>query len=113
MVALTPWSLFFSWKPPPIEHHNGVLQGYEVNVVTDVTNATFQLYAASNEENMSAPIFKPFTVYACKVAAFTQVGIGPFVTEIIVQTPEFGKYNHHHMLYSDYYTLYLQCLRNH
>ncbi len=91
MVAPTPWTLLFSWKPPPYEHHNGVLLGYTANVVTVTTGATSQLYSAADEITISVSIFKPFTVYTCSVAAFTEVGIGPFGSERSVQTPEYGK----------------------
>ncbi len=57
----------------------------------EVTGAVFQLYSPPDNTSISMSIFKPFTVYTCKVAAFNRVGTGPFSSEITVQTPEYGK----------------------
>jgi len=48
----------------------------------------FQLYSDQRETNLSATIFKPYTVYRCAVAAFTTPGTGPYSDEVMILTPE-------------------------
>ena len=85
--ATTPRTLYFSWEPPLLEQQNGVILGYTVKIVSD-DNMRFQLYSNQREENLSATIFKPYTVYRCAVAAFTTPGTGPYSDEVMILTPE-------------------------
>ena len=43
-AALTSTSLQISWQPPPLNHQNGLMQGYKVSfepVVDDYSNGWF------------------------------------------------------------------------
>ena len=90
--ATTPRTLHFSWEPPLLEQQNGVIVGYTVNIVSDDYSMMFQLYSDDHATNLSATIFKPYTVYRCAVAAFTTPGIGPYSNEAVILTPEDGKF---------------------
>ena len=85
--ATSPRTLYFSWEPPLLEQQNGVVLGYVVNIVSD-DNMMFQLYSDDHATNLSATIFKPYTVYRCAVAAFTTPGTGPYSDEETILTPE-------------------------
>ena len=86
--ATSPRTLYFSWEPPLLEQQNGVILGYVVNIVLDDNSMMFQLYSDQHEENLSATLFKPYTVYRCAVAAFTTPGTGPYSDEETILTPE-------------------------
>ena len=89
--ATAPRSLYFSWEPPLLEQQNGVIIGYTVNIVSD-DNMMFQLYSEQHATNLSATIFKPYTVYRCAVAAITMPGTGPYSDDMVILTPEDGKF---------------------
>ena len=84
----TPRTLYFSWEPPLLELQNGVIIGYTVSIVSDDNGMMFQLYSDQHARNLSATIFKPYTVYRCAVAAFTTPGTGPYSDEVMILTPE-------------------------
>ena len=86
--ATTSRTLYFSWEPPLLEQQNGVIVGYTVNIVPDDNSMMFQLYSDEHATNLSAKIFKPYTVYRCAVAAFTTPGTGPYSDEVVILTPE-------------------------
>ena len=90
MEATTPRSLYFSWEPPLLERQNGVIIAYTVNIVSD-DNTMFQLYS-DHATNLSATIFKPYTVYRCAVAAITMPGTRPYSDDMVILTPENGKF---------------------
>ena len=86
--ATTSHTLYFTWEPPLLEQQNGVILGYTVNIVSDDNSMMFQLYSDDHATNLSATVFKPYTVYRCAVAAFTTPGTGPYSDEEAVLTPE-------------------------
>ena len=49
------------------------------------------LETSNNSILITGGILKPFTLYYCKVAAFTIVGVGPYSENVLVNTPEDGK----------------------
>ena len=86
--ATTSRTLYFTWEPPLLEQQNGVIIGYTVNVVLDDSSMMFKLYPDDHATNLSATVFKPYTVYRCVVAAFTTPGTGPYSNEEAVLMPE-------------------------
>ena len=86
--ATTPRTLYFSWEPPLLEQQNGVIIGYTLNIVSDDSGMMFQLYPDQHAMNLSATIFKPYTVYRCAVAAITTPGTGPYSDYVVTLTPE-------------------------
>ena len=90
--ATTSRTLYFTWEPPLLEQQNGVILGYTVNIVSNDNSTRFQLYSDDHATNLSATIFKPYTVYRCVVAAFTTPGTGPYSDEAVILTPEDGNF---------------------
>ena len=95
----TPWSLLFSWEPPYPEHWNGILLGYVINVTTVDTGTTIKLYSDVDTVNLTSSIFLPYTDYRCSIATFTQVGIGPYSTDVTIQTLQYCKNTASMLLY--------------
>lgn len=91
MQAPTSRSLNFTWQPVPLDKRNGIILGYVINVTSHRDNSTLQLYPTPPDSTYIAAIFKPYTVYTARIAAYTEVGIGPFSLEISTMTPQDGK----------------------
>jgi len=91
--AITPRTLYFSWELPLLEHQNGVILDYVLNISSDDNGMIIQIYSNGNATNISATLFTPYTVYRCKVAASTLPGTGPYSDEVLILTPEDGKSN--------------------
>ncbi len=82
-------SAYLSWMPPPDESHNGDIVLYVVNVTVQETGERFQL--TSETTYLEVTNLRPYRTYVCVIAAATSVGLGPFSTTFMVQTPEDGK----------------------
>ena len=63
------------WNPPPVEHINGIIDLYILEVTEVVTNFTWLFYAA--DTHINAGPLHPFCLYRCRVSAST-IGQGPF-----------------------------------
>ena len=85
-------SIFLSWDPLPPEDQNGIILGYLINI-TDISRED-TLQFSSDTHNLSIESLRPHTTYTCLVAAYTSIGMGPFSTEISVQTLETSKCVH-------------------
>ncbi|CAI8037191.1 Phosphatidylinositol phosphatase PTPRQ [Geodia barretti] len=70
-TVLSPTSLRLTWDPPRIEHQNGAISSYHVqlNDTAGVRTVTGTSYTANN--------LRPGTIYGYRIAAFT-VGLGPY-----------------------------------
>ena len=86
---ITSESVSLHWSPPEAQFHNGIITGYLVNVtgigipdIIQVSSITSHVFVQS---------LRPFTTYACIVAAETSAGIGPFSTAVTIQTNESSK----------------------
>ena len=85
--VLGPTSFRLSWSPPPVEHHNGVIRGYNVNVTEIETGRKLRYSTQSTAIVIRA--LHPFYLYNCTMTAFT-VGEGPSSAIIGVRTEEAG-----------------------
>ena len=85
--VLGPTSFNLSWSPPPVEHHHGEIQRYNVNV-TEVETGRKLRYSTQSTEIVIQNLH-PFYLYNCTVSAFT-VAEGPYSTVIGVRTEEAG-----------------------
>ena len=88
MSLVTFEAVFLSWDPLDEEDQNGIILGYNVNVTVVSTGYTFQL--STTTASISVTSLKPFSVYIFHVAAFTEVGDGPYSIAINVTTQETG-----------------------
>ena len=88
-MELTSDSAIVEWEPPPLQHHNGIIVGYVVNVTLVDTGEVFQLDA--NAVELTLDSLQSHTSYTIVIAAQTVVGIGPFSTALLFRTEEDGK----------------------
>ena len=86
-VPVGPTSIHLTWDPPPLEHHNGEIDGYLVNVTEIATGHFMQHF--SNQTQITIENLHPFYAYHCQVTAVT-VGEGPYTDVVIVVTDESG-----------------------
>ena len=82
-------SFFLSWDPLPPEDQNGIILGYVINI-TDINNGDMEQFS-SDSNNFTVDSLRPYTTYACIVAAYTSAGTGLFSAEISVLTLETGE----------------------
>ena len=75
-------TVFITWKPPPIEHHNGLLRGYNI-VISSETTAQVLNYSTEDPYLLISNLQLNLE-YTCQVAAFT-VKRGPY-SDIITVT---------------------------
>ena len=68
---------------------NGVIIGYVVNVTVMGTGEMFQLSTVST--NLTLDSLRPFTMYVCRIAARTAIGIGPYSIAVVTTTQQAGK----------------------
>ena len=87
VTVSSPYSMTIRWQPPLLQHRNGLITNYIVNVSVNDQDSAF-----NNQHVVSAPSLtlqtQPYTTYMITVAAATVIGQGPFSTEEIVTTPE-------------------------
>ena len=83
-------SAYLTWNPPPPRHHNGVLTGYLVEVVS-VSNPQLVQHEETDvyTTEISISSLKPWTAYVFKVGAKTAGGVGLQASEQST-TPEGG-----------------------
>lgn len=87
VTALSSTSAYLSWISPPLEHHNGEITGYVINV----TGSETQQFT-SESTNVTIFTLEPFTVFSFTIAARTSAGTGPFSSPVTLQTLEDGTY---------------------
>ena len=83
-------SVVFTWQPPLIDDHNGLISYYQLKLVdgsfnlTDITiNTTNTSYAIGDLEE--------YIRYSCQIAAATDIGVGPFTVPIEITTLQDGR----------------------
>ena len=88
-VPVSSTSIRLTWDPPLLEHHNGEIDGYLVNI-TEVATGIFTQHF-SNQTQITIDNLHPFYTYHCYVTAVT-VGEGPYTDLVIVITDEAGNF---------------------
>ena len=87
LTAINSRTLHISWTPPPIEHQNGIIREYRVNITERETGMVFHLITAATA--VTVPSLHPFYNYKCTIAAVT-IGEGPYSVELTITMPEEG-----------------------
>ena len=82
--STTSNSITLRWGPPPEGHRNGRITQYRVQVLDIGSTILYDRnYSAHHQLGFTtAPNLTPYTIYTCRLTAFT-VSEGPFVTMII------------------------------
>ena len=88
MTAINSTTLLISWMPPPLEHQNGVIREYRVNITERETGMAYHLTTAATTLTVSS--LHPFYTYTFFIVPVT-VDVGTNHTEITIQTEEAGK----------------------
>ena len=86
VISSTSISVF--WDPPPFNDQNGVITGYQVNIIYQ--NTTIVSIITINT-SIVANNLQEFEEYVIEVAAMTSVGLGPFSDPVSSQTFEDGE----------------------
>ena len=81
-------AIFCTWTPPPIDHQNGQIVEYRVNVTEVITGRVFVL--VSTITSLEITSLHPDYVYQWVVTAVT-TGVGPYTAMSTVRTPEDGE----------------------
>uniref|UniRef100_A0A8D9ERR1 Down syndrome cell adhesion molecule-like protein Dscam2 n=1 Tax=Cacopsylla melanoneura TaxID=428564 RepID=A0A8D9ERR1_9HEMI len=86
--AASSHSLQVSWKPPPVSHCNGILQGYKLQY--DSQDEAFDDFESKKTSSLTLllPNLHKFTNYSIQVLAMTRVGEGVYSQPIYCQTSE-------------------------
>lgn len=87
-VILGPTSFLLTWEPPPIEHHNGEIREYRINITEVETGREFRF--TTEDTDIIIRDLHPFYRYICTVTAVT-VSEGPYSANITARTHEDGK----------------------
>lgn len=76
-------TIFLSWSPPLIEHQNGIIQHYHINITNTVTNNQETIITGAT--NFVFKDLEPNLTYTFTVAAYT-IAMGPSSEPIQVST---------------------------
>ena len=85
---LSSTGMTLTWNPPPLEHTNGFIRYYVMQIIEVETQATFTV--TSNVTEATVESLHPYYTYQCKIAART-IELGPFSSTITVQLLEEGE----------------------
>lgn len=77
-----------SWSPPPLEHQNGRIVEYKINVTEVITGRVF--VRVSTSTSLVIGSLHPDYIYQWVVTAVT-IGVGPYTNSSNIRTPEDGK----------------------
>ena len=104
MVAIaSPYSLSFSWNPPPAETQNGVITSYTLTCQPDESVLNLPAtYTGTGPYTITD--FSAGSVYNCSVYASTAGGSGPPALQSIT-TPDDGNWISISNLHFDYDSL--------
>ncbi|XP_022250444.1 roundabout homolog 2-like, partial [Limulus polyphemus] len=82
LVNMTTAAIY--WSPPPPQHRNGILKGYNVRVLSN--NSRLQSNITTNATSTSIRIHNltAGASYTIKALAYTSVGPGPYTTPLTV-----------------------------
>lgn len=87
-VALSPTLLVIQWSPPSIEHQNGLIRRYAINVTELETMNREMTYSEGTNVTLSSR--HPFYRYSYSVSAET-ISLGPFSADDTIRMPEAGE----------------------
>ena len=88
ITADSSTSLSMSWEPPAVQHRNGIITAYTINIMSEDGMSMTQTVSSGTSFRLES--LRPFVSYTCSIAAYTSVGLGPFSTTVTATTPEDG-----------------------
>ena len=88
ITADSSTSLSMTWDPPAVQHRNGMITAYTINITSEDGMSMTQMVFSGTSFRLES--LRPFVSYTCSIAAHTSVGQGPFSTTVTATTPEDG-----------------------
>ena len=88
IVNVSSSSMMVYWQAPSDDQHNGIIRQYAI-VLQDIASGEESTLTSLGSSTTITGL-KPFTLYNCKVAAFT-VSLGPYSPAVNVTTQQDGK----------------------
>ncbi|GAB6023129.1 hypothetical protein CHUAL_007213 [Chamberlinius hualienensis] len=82
---LNSTSVQISWAPPPPQHRNGVLRGYQIIVRYNSTHVHSNATANATTTTISLSHLKSGTTYMIVIVSYTSIGFGPYSTPYMLQ----------------------------
>ncbi|XP_024086155.1 roundabout homolog 2-like isoform X2 [Cimex lectularius] len=73
---------YVRWAQPPTEHHNGILQGYKIQVKGNSTKILAEMTLNIGTTNILLNNLTSKGAYSVRVATFTAIGLGPWSEHI-------------------------------
>ena len=89
-VASGRMSARFSWEPPSVDDHNGVISYYLLRLVDASFNLT-DITINTTNRSYSIDTLEEYVRYSCQVAAGTVAGVGPYTSPILITTQQDGE----------------------
>ena len=71
-------SAIMSWAPPPPQHRNGILRGYQIHVKGNGSYFHSNITLNATTTNYILANLSLNEEYSVRAVAFTNVGLGPF-----------------------------------
>ena len=105
-VASGRTSAWFSWEPPSVDDHNGVISYYFLRLIDASFNLT-DITINTTNSSYSIETLEEYVRYSCQVAAGTTAGVGPYTTPLLITTQQDGE-NKYQYLNSACMSLYCQ-----
>ena len=84
-------NVIVTWKPVPVDHHQGIILGYHVMYVVQTSGHQQQITVNAPSTSVELQNLQKYTLYNISVAAFTTAGQGPPSPAIVVRSEESGK----------------------
>ena len=81
-------TIYCTWTPPPIDHQNGLIVDYRVNITEVITGQSF--VRVSTTTSLEITSLHPDYDYQWVVTAVT-TGAGPYTSVSTIKTPEDGE----------------------
>jgi len=78
-------SMSIKWQPPPINHMNGVINGYKISCLANETKYNINLNTNATTRAIIVGNLIEDMKYCIKVAAFTKKGTGPYTAPKCVE----------------------------
>ena len=85
-------ALSIKWRPPPFEHQNGIIVGYTIRLLENVTENIYVTETDGPHTEIFITSLHPYYIYEFTVAAKT-VYAGPYSAPDLIQMDEDGEFH--------------------
>ena len=91
---MTSRTLNITWKFPIADDQNGVIVSHTILLEDRDDVNGYAIVQENDTEELGIVLEEllPFHIYYVRVAASTQVGLGPYTTRVLIEMPEDGRW---------------------